>query len=368
MLVVNGRELSRPNLTSLGFIICSLLPEVAKYTEIVVCTPRGRLSVDAAGLFDHVNIQRVELRSECAGWWGRIYFYILLYLYIWRTRPIWFWEVNHAVGPTPRRTAAIVTVHDFYPLHPRLNKSLVKALIFRFKIWLTWRMASLIIYPTVTTKREAHGFFHKPFCAETVLPNGVPRIEGYAPRSFGSPPLRIGYLGRINYWKGVDRLLEHAMQCDAVEQLTLAGTVDRIFFDSIAGARSDLLDKVVLLGPILEAEKAQFFESVSVFVYETRYDGFGIPPLEAMLYCLPTIVSDIPVMREVLRDHALYIDQTSSDPLGEAIGRLYAMTPSQYQNFVGGARDYALAHDWRNAGAKFIVELSRLENVGVRAQ
>ena len=56
-----------------------------------------------------------------------------------------------------------------------------------------------------------------------------------------------------------------------------------------------------------------------LFIYPSLYEGFGIPPLEAMSYNCPTIVSDIGSLKEVCGDASLYIDPNSAEDIAEKI-------------------------------------------------
>ena len=49
------------------------------------------------------------------------------------------------------------------------------------------------------------------------------------------------------------------------------------------------------------------YATCSALVYPSRMEGFGLPPLEAMAHAKPVIVSDIPVMRELLGAVPLYV-------------------------------------------------------------
>jgi glycosyltransferase involved in cell wall biosynthesis len=66
----------------------------------------------------------------------------------------------------------------------------------------------------------------------------------------------------------------------------------------------------------------KLYHNASAFVYPSLYEGFGIPPLEAMSHGCPVIVSDIKVLKEVCGDAALYIDPLSSTSIAQELTRL----------------------------------------------
>lgn len=67
-------------------------------------------------------------------------------------------------------------------------------------------------------------------------------------------------------------------------------------------------ENVVLPGYIDDDVLAEKYRNALFFVYPSLYEGFGIPPLEAMTYGCPVLNSDIPALRETSGDGALYAD------------------------------------------------------------
>jgi len=64
---------------------------------------------------------------------------------------------------------------------------------------------------------------------------------------------------------------------------------------------------VQLLGHVSDAELDQLYHGALALVMPSRFEGFGLPPLEAALHGTPSIVSDLPVFRETLGDAALRV-------------------------------------------------------------
>lgn len=61
------------------------------------------------------------------------------------------------------------------------------------------------------------------------------------------------------------------------------------------------------------------YNAAELMVFPSFYEGFGLPPLEAMSCATPTLVSDIPVFREVMRDASLFADPYKPEELAEKI-------------------------------------------------
>lgn len=84
----------------------------------------------------------------------------------------------------------------------------------------------------------------------------------------------------------------------------------------------DLEREIIMPGWVDEADMPYIFASASAFIFPTRYEGFGIPLLQAMACGLPIAVSDIPVLHEVAADVALYFDPNDSCSIALAMKSL----------------------------------------------
>jgi glycosyltransferase involved in cell wall biosynthesis len=102
--------------------------------------------------------------------------------------------------------------------------------------------------------------------------------------------------------------------------------------------------KVELAGWIPRKELLRLYARAKAFVYPSTFEGFGMPVLEAMAAGLPLACSDIPVLREVAGDCALYFDPLSEDAIAEALDRLASFTIS--------GRERARNSDWARCAKK----------------
>ncbi|HCO67209.1 MAG TPA: glycosyltransferase family 1 protein, partial [Dysgonomonas sp.] len=69
-----------------------------------------------------------------------------------------------------------------------------------------------------------------------------------------------------------------------------------------------ITENVVMPGYLDDEALIERYRNALFFIYPSLYEGFGIPPLEAMSYGCPVINSDIPALRETSGDGALYTD------------------------------------------------------------
>ncbi len=78
-------------------------------------------------------------------------------------------------------------------------------------------------------------------------------------------------------------------------------------------------DRIVFTGWVDDVEVKNYVANAELMVFPTLYEGFGIPPLEAMACGCPVLVSDIPVTREVCSDAALYFNPNNISELSKLI-------------------------------------------------
>jgi glycosyltransferase involved in cell wall biosynthesis len=80
--------------------------------------------------------------------------------------------------------------------------------------------------------------------------------------------------------------------------------------------------KVIQTGYVSDAEKSALYESSTLVIQLSHYEGFGMPILEAMSYGKPVICSDIPVFREIADDVAVFVDKDNESEISQTISRV----------------------------------------------
>lgn len=120
---------------------------------------------------------------------------------------------------------------------------------------------------------------------------------------------------------------------------------------------SKINDRVWLkkLDRVTDSELHTLYKNAAVFLFPSRYEGFGVPPLEAMLLGCPVIASDATAMPEVLSDAALFFRNNDDDDLARVI-RDFIGTPEAYANLAEAGQQRARMFTW-HAGAKRLVKV-----------
>ena len=95
-----------------------------------------------------------------------------------------------------------------------------------------------------------------------------------------------------------------------------------------------LPDGVRLLGAVDDESLPVLYSGATGFVYPSIYEGFGLPPLEAMASGCPVAVSDIPAHREVCEDMAIYFDPFIPEEVSASLDALLRLNGAPRSSVV----------------------------------
>ena len=136
------------------------------------------------------------------------------------------------------------------------------------------------------------------------------------------------YLGNLHPRKNVPRLIQAFLQarrsCPELSehQLVIAGGA------WWGGAREEELARgappgsIRLLGRVSNEERSGLLRGAAALVYPSLFEGFGLPPVEAMALGTPVLAANVSAMPEVLGDAALLVNPLSTDAIAEGLVRL----------------------------------------------
>ncbi|MEI6043229.1 MAG: glycosyltransferase family 4 protein [Chloroflexota bacterium] len=158
---------------------------------------------------------------------------------------------------------------------------------------------------------------------------------------------QILYLGQLKYRKGFD-LLARAIPLVVKEipeaRFIFAGHSPIHQYELLKLVEEGgVKDKVVFPGQLSDEEKAAYFLASDLYVLPTRYEGFGIPLLEAMSAGCPVVSTNIPVVNEIIQDGENGLLAPPEDPVGLA------------KAIVRVLQDETLSNHLREGGRKAVV-------------
>lgn len=100
-------------------------------------------------------------------------------------------------------------------------------------------------------------------------------------------------------------------------KLYIVGNANRVFGGK--GGKDLEKDNVKILGRVSDEELLRLYHQAECFIFPSIYEGFGLPPLEAMACGCPVLAADIPVLREVCADAAVYFNPYDVESIHNAI-------------------------------------------------
>lgn len=136
--------------------------------------------------------------------------------------------------------------------------------------------------------------------------------------------------------------------------LVIAGGFGWLYDDIISyPGELGLGNDVIFTNYVDDDTVRSLYRCASVFVYPSHYEGFGLPPLEAMLCGTPVIIADIPPLREVSGDAAIFFNPADHQGLSYAIERVLSsgsLRREMKQKGIEKASEYS----WRKVAADTI--------------
>ena len=228
------------------------------------------------------------------------------------------------VVPPAYRGRAVVTVHDLsFEHHPELMTPRDRAL-FRLLVPRSARRAERVLAVSEWTKRDLLERYGLPEEKVVVTPNGVdPAFASDGERPDGRPYLL--FVGALQPRKDPATAVEALALLDDELDLVLAGPEKRDPEDvHRAVERLGLDGRVRFLGHVEKPELAALYRGAACLVLPSRYEGFGLPVLEAMASGTPVVATRVGALPEVVRDAGVLVEPGDPLALAEGIERALA--------------------------------------------
>jgi glycosyltransferase involved in cell wall biosynthesis len=277
----------------------------------------------------------------------------------------------YVVMPYAAPRPIVLTMHDIIPvLFPNLF-SLRQRLLYRFSMRMALRTAAAVICVSEATRSDLISFCHADPSRLIVIHEGIE--EGFRPcgsreiesvrTAYALPDQYFLYLGSNKPHKNLPALIQACALLNTSLPLVIAGSEDPRFNRARLQVESlGLKDRVQFLGAVREEALPALYSGARAFVFPSLYEGFGMPPLEAMACGVPVACSDIPSLKETAGDAALFFDPNDCASIAAALERVLYDQSLRAELCAGGLRRVAEL-SWDVAAQK---TLSILFGVGNR--
>jgi glycosyltransferase involved in cell wall biosynthesis len=243
----------------------------------------------------------------------------------------------HAVVPPAIHCRSVVTIHDcIHLMFPQYFPGRLSRLTAKLQLWTATHRSERVLTVSETSKQDILRRFRIPADKVTVIYNAIderltdpPAADDYArvrDRYQLTDPFAL-YVGNIKPHKNLERLIEafHGLRQEAAfESLKLVIIGDEISrYQGLRRAvhQHKLHKHVRFLGFVAPATLAVLYRLASVFVFPSLYEGFGLPPLEAMYLGTPVVTSNVSSLPEVVGDAAVLVDPYDTASIADGMRR-----------------------------------------------
>jgi glycosyltransferase involved in cell wall biosynthesis len=139
--------------------------------------------------------------------------------------------------------------------------------------------------------------------------------------------------------------------------VVIAGKTSQIFNQS----DSNCLDKATYVGFVTDQQLKSLYNHASCFVFPSYYEGFGLPPLEAMVCGCPVIVSNSAALPEICGDSAIYCDPKSPEDIAKKIREILESQPLEESQRLKGYQ-HSKKYSWNTAAIKTFELINEVAN------
>ena len=280
---------------------------------------------------------------------------------------------DFVLPPLGKKVRKVVTIHDLAFLeHPEYAVPSLAAYL-RKVVPEAVEAADVVATVSSEVGRTLVEHFQTPREKLTVIPNGVapyfrritdPLLLNATRHKFGlKHPLVLG-VGTLEPRKNHAGLIKAFYQAQKKKQgpamLAIVGGQGWLYEETRnLVAELKLERNVCFLGRVSDLELITLYSMADVFAFPSFFEGFGIPPLEAMACGAPVITSNTSSLPEVVGDAALLVDPNDSAALAQAIQTLLENEPLRSQLVQKGYRQ-AQKYTWDMSARRMLQVYQKL--------
>jgi len=328
-----------------------------RHTYVLLCRPDDVEALRGLG-------PRFEPLPERAGNYS-VREQLSIPLVLARARVDLFHAPHYVVSPLTR-VPFVVTIHDC--IHLRFPQYLPNRAAVRYARTMmasSARRSRRILTVSQASKQDIQNYLRVPADKVEVIYNALDERLATPPTEAEMTRVRqryqldapfILYTGNIKPHKNLDRLIE------AYALMRRQGVVDAkllLIGDEVSKYpnlrrlvhRYQLHPHVRFFGFVSDEMLAILYRLATVFVFPSLYEGFGLPPLEAMAAGTPVITSNVSSLPEVVGDAAVLIDPHDAGALAHAMARVIG-DPALRADLVARGHQRVQAFSWQRSVAR----------------
>lgn len=277
----------------------------------------------------------------------------------------------HFNVPIFYRKKFIITIHDLILLHfptlkgTRLNPLFywIKFLAYKLVIGSAIKRSKKIITVSQFSKKdilENYSFLKKNKVVVTyeacdlIKNKKINNIENEI-KKYGIIKPYLLYVGNAYPHKNLDKLVMSwktflkkikDKKSKKLPQLVLVGKKDYFYNKLEEKIKKNKIENVVLAGYVPDSELAGVYAGAKGYIFPSLYEGFGLPPLEAMERGVPVISNSHGCMREILEKSAHYFDGKNEISMVKAMENIFSDSELRKKLVLAGHKQI-LKYSWK---------------------
>jgi glycosyltransferase involved in cell wall biosynthesis len=240
------------------------------------------------------------------------------------------YHAPHYVLPVAVRTPSVVTIHDcIHLMFPQYLPNRAAYAYARATMWAAAKQSDCILTVSEASKRDILRFFTVPASKVVVAYTAIDERFSIEPPQEDVARVReryqleqrfVLYAGNIKPHKNLVRVIEafaalRTGELDDLKLLIIGDEISKLPALRRAVHKHKLHKHVRFLGYLPDDTLAILYHLASVFVFPSLYEGFGLPPVEAMASGTPVVTSNISSLPEVTGDAAVLVDPYDIDSI-----------------------------------------------------
>lgn len=290
---------------------------------------------EADFIFDYLaKSSRVFNIQNCYTKANNLYKYLQISTYLKIPKKIDIWHTTYPLPIKVNHANIITTIHDLIPLKLPYTSLDNKKFFFSI-IKNSLKNSKIVLTVSENTKKDILDCFdldpEKIYVTyQPILDNSFliqeDKINVFLKKYKLNYKKYILFVGAIEPKKNVGRLIDAYTAIDTDMQLVIVGKKAWLWESEIGKLEriygKNFSRKVKLLEYVTKRDLAYLYKGAFCFVFPSLYEGFGLPPLEAMSFGCPVITSNVSSLPEICGDAALYVDPYNFDEIRQAIEKL----------------------------------------------
>ena len=380
-IAFDGQPLLNANKTGIAYYEDGLVKGMLKYY------PENEYQLDVFTFRHKDRIEQLKkeyshklVLKKCVWLWDRIFrvFNFLIYIpyacFFSGKR-----EITHFcnyVIPFGVRGKKVVTIHDLaFREYPQTIRTRTMMML-KMNLRKTLKRADAIAVDSAFTKSELAKYYNVPEGKIYVVPCGIDKEKYEKKRSVNPVKEKFGidgeyflYLGTLEPRKNIVRLIKaydefrKENEKDILPDLVIAGGKGWMYDEIYEIVNKKHLEKwIIFTDYVSEEEKIALMQGALAFCFPSLYEGFGLPPMEAMACGTPVITSCTSSLDEVAGEAALKVNPESVQQIASALTKMHREEDIR-QKLIEKGRKQAAKYTWENASdALYKVFENVLEN------